>query len=88
MDPLEFFQTDQDDQKEADDEYDDGNDEVSSDSNKTDPEMPHLEEDISNGEATSDIGGSPEMNATNLDTEIHEEPPYATRTQKNHLSFW
>ena len=86
VDPLGFCQTNQVDKKEADDEHDDGNDEESSDSNKTDLEMPHLEEDIYDGEATSDIRGSPEVNDTNLDTEIHEEPSYATRTQKNRPS--
>ena len=75
MDPLEFCQTDQEDKKGADDEHDDENDAESSDSNKTDPEMPHLEEDLSDGEAILDVGGSPKVNDTNLDTEIHEEPP-------------
>ena len=86
VDPLEFCQTDQEDKKEADDEHDEGNDEESSDSNRTDSEMPHLEEDSFDGEATSDIEGSPKVNDINLDTAIHEETAYATRTQKNHPS--
>jgi hypothetical protein len=84
VDPLEICPPDQEDQKEAKDECAAEDNTDSSDSNKTDPELTHLEEDISGGEVTSDGIASPEMNDTNLDTKIREEPPYATRTQKNH----
>ena len=88
VDPHEFYQTEVEaqEEKEADADKGDEDDAHPSESDKTDLDIPSLEKNNSDNEATSIFGGSPKQNDTNLDTHIHEEPPYATRTQKNHLS--
>ena len=68
------------------DDKSDESDVQPSESDKINPDMPSLEKDISDGEASSNFGGGPEQNDMNLDIDIHEEPPHATRTQKSHSS--
>ena len=88
VDPIDFcqFELDAQEDKETDDDKGDEGDAQPSESDKAYLDMLSLEDDNSDVEATSSLGGSPEQNDTNLDFHIHEEPPHATRTQKNHPS--
>ena len=89
IDPPDVCQPEEDTAADAQTEPEaDGNNsgEDEGDEQHSDPTMPSLEEDMSDDESTVDVDSSPDLNETNLESELQEEPIHPTRTTKNHPS--
>ena len=89
IDPPDVCQPEEDTAADAPTEPEaDGNNsgEDEGDEQHSDPTMPSLEEDMSDDESTVDVDSSPDLNETNLESELQEEPIHPTRTTKNHPS--
>jgi len=89
IDPPDVCQPEEDTAADAQTEPEaDGNNsgEDEGDEQLSDPTMPSLEEDMSDDESTVDVDSSPDLNETNLESELQEEPIHPTRTTKNHPS--
>ena len=89
IDPPDVCQPEEDTAADAPTEPEaDGNNsgEDEGDEQLSDPTMPSLEEDMSDDESTVDVDSSPDLNETNLESELQEEPIHPTRTTKNHPS--
>jgi len=89
IDPPDVCQPEEDTAADAQTEPEaDGNNsgEDEGDEQHSDPTMPSLEEDMTDDESTVDVESSPDLNETNLESELQEEPIHPTRTTKNHPS--